>query len=78
MAENTEITGIKDTVEAVKPQTEAELAAMRCQLSCQSGRNALEGRTGLPDGGTRLEYAVFTLLHAVEELSRYVQLTNRQ
>ena len=53
-----------------KPQTEAEWAAYRCQLSCKIGRDVLEGRTKTPHGVTPLEYAVFNLLHAVEELSK--------
>ena len=52
-----------------KPQTEAEWCAYRCQLSCKIGRDVLEGITKTPHGVTPLEYAVFHLLHAVEELS---------
>ena len=52
-----------------KPQTEAEWCAYRCHLSCKIGRDVLEGITKTPHGVTPLEYAVFHLLHAVEELS---------
>lgn len=52
------------------PKTDAEWAAYRCQLSCRIGRDALEGKTKAPVGCSPLEFAVFNLLHAVEELSR--------
>lgn len=55
----------------VVPRTEAEWCAYRCQLSCQIGRDVLEGKTKTPAGVSPLEYAVFNLLHAVEELSRH-------
>ena len=55
-----------------KPRTEAEWSAYRCQLSCKIGRDALEGKTQPPAGCSPLEYAVFNLLHAVEELSRQI------
>jgi hypothetical protein len=54
----------------VMPQTEAEWCAYRCQLSCKIGREVLAGKTQTPIGVSPLEYAVFNLLHAVEELSR--------
>ena len=55
----------------VMPRTEAEWCAYRCQLSCKIGRDVLEGKTKTPAGVLPLEYAVFNLLHAVEELSRH-------
>lgn len=55
----------------VMPRTPAEWSAYRCQLSCKIGRDALEGKTQPPTGCSPLEYAVFNLLHAVEELSRH-------
>ena len=55
----------------VMPRTDAEWSAYRCQLSCKIGRDALEGKTQPPAGCSPLEYAVFNLLHAVEELSRH-------
>lgn len=54
----------------VMPRTPEEWAAYRCKLSCRIGRDALEGKTQTPVGITRLEYAVYNLLHAVEELAR--------
>jgi hypothetical protein len=55
----------------VMPRTPAEWSAYRCQLNCKIGRDALEGKTQPPAGCSPLEYAVFNLLHAVEELSRH-------
>ena len=60
-----------------KPKTEAERAAYRCQLSCKVGRDALEGISEPPPGVGRIEYALFNLLHAVEELSHAVTDPNR-
>jgi len=53
----------------IPPKTELEWAAYRCKLSCRIGRDALERKTETPGGVTPLEYAVFNLLHAVEELA---------
>lgn len=55
----------------VMPRTPAEWCAYRCQLSCKIGREVLEGKTKTPAGVSPLEYAMFNLLHAVEELSRH-------
>jgi len=41
----------------------------RAQLSCKLGRDALEGKTTPPDGVTPMEWAMFNLLHAVEEIA---------
>jgi len=53
------------------PQTPDDWALYRCYLSCQIGREALSGAATLPSGYSRLEYAVFNLLNAVEELSHF-------
>ena len=53
-----------------KPKTQEEFAAYRCQLSCKIGRDALSGESKTPDGVSPIEYAIFNLLHAVEELSK--------
>lgn len=53
-----------------KPKTKEEFAAWRCQAHCRIGRDALLGTSQPPEGVSPLEYAVFNLLHAVEELSR--------
>jgi hypothetical protein len=49
-------------------------ALYRAQLSCTVGRMALEGDTKIPEGITRLEYAVFNLLHAVEEIAKALEI----
>jgi hypothetical protein len=54
----------------ISPRTPAEWSAYRCQLSCKIGCDALEGKAQPPPGRSPLEYAVFNLLHAVEDLSR--------
>ena len=50
------------------PKTQEEWARYRCQLNCKIGRDALEKVP--PNIVTPLEYAMFCLLNAVEELSR--------
>jgi hypothetical protein len=55
-----------------KPKTEREWCAYRVSLSCKIGRDAIEGKTKLPDGCSPTEYAMFNLLHAVEELAKAV------
>jgi len=41
----------------------------RAQLSCRIGRDALEGKTKPPCGTTPTEYALYNLLHALEEIA---------
>jgi hypothetical protein len=41
----------------------------RAKLSCRIGRDAIEGKTPLPEGCTPIEYALFNLLHAIEEIA---------
>lgn len=41
----------------------------RAQLSCKIGRDALEGKTQCPEGVSPIEWAMFNLLHAVEEIA---------
>ena len=41
----------------------------RARLSCKIGRDALEGTSKPPANTTSLEYAVFLLLHAVEDIA---------
>lgn len=62
--------------EKQKPKTEAEWCAYRAQASCRIGRDALHGQTraGIPPGVSRQEYALFNLLHAVEELAKLMAL----
>jgi len=41
----------------------------RAQLFCMLGRDALEGTTKPPCDATPTEYALYNLLHAVEEIA---------
>ena len=41
----------------------------RAKLSCKIGRDALEGKTDPPGGTTAIEYALYNLLHAVEDIA---------
>ena len=41
----------------------------RAKLSCKIGRDAIEGKTQPPCGTTPTEYAIYNLLHAVEEIA---------
>jgi hypothetical protein len=42
----------------------------RIKLNCAIGRDALDGKTDPPAGASRTEYALFCLLHAMEELAQ--------
>ena len=41
----------------------------RAQLSCKIGRDVLEGKTAAPDGVQPIEWALFNILHAIEEIA---------
>jgi len=41
----------------------------RAKLSCRIGRDAIEGKTRPPEGCTSTEYALFNMLHAIEEIA---------
>lgn len=58
---------------SAKPTTEAEWCAYRAQAACRIGRDALDGKAEIPPGVTRHEYALFNLLHAVEELAKLIE-----
>ena len=52
-----------------KPETPREWSTYRAKLSCRIGQDVLNGNTKPPDGVGRTEYALFNLLHAVEEIA---------
>jgi hypothetical protein len=52
-----------------KPETPREWATYRAKLSCRIGRDVIEGQTTAPGGISRTEYAIYNLLHAVEEIA---------
>jgi hypothetical protein len=60
-----------------KPKTPPEWSAYRCQLSCKIGRDVLDGTTNPPAGISRMEYAMFNLLHAIEDLSQVVRRSEK-
>jgi len=41
----------------------------RAQLSCRIARDVIEGKTAAPADVSHLEWAMFNLLHAVEEIA---------
>ena len=45
----------------------------RAQLSCAVGRNALDGSGEIPDGLTSTQWALFNLLHAVEDIAKHLE-----
>jgi hypothetical protein len=55
-----------------KPRTPREWALYRCALSCKAGRDALNSGV-TPEGTPVIEYALFTLLHAVEEIGKAME-----
>ena len=57
-----------------KPKTEAEWCAYRAQASCRIGREVLDGESSPPPNVTRMECAMFNLLHAVEELAKLIEV----
>ena len=52
-----------------KPETKTEWSAYRAKLSCRIGRDVIEGKTVAPGGIGRVEYAIYSLLHAVGEIA---------
>lgn len=53
-----------------KPQTPREYALYRVSLNCKAGRDALEGVTAPIHNVASTEYALFCLLHAVEDIAK--------
>ena len=45
----------------------------RAGLSCKLGRDALEGKLACPPGVTPMEWAMYNLLHAVDDLVQAVE-----
>ena len=44
----------------------------RAALSCRVGRDVLEGTKTCPVGTSQTEYALFNLLHAVEDIAEHL------
>jgi hypothetical protein len=60
----------------VRPSTPREWALCRVGLSCKIGRDALAGK-GVPATCSAVEYALFNLLHAVEDIAAAMGPNNR-
>lgn len=54
----------------INPQTPREIALYRVSLNCKIGRDALEGIEAPIQGVTASQYALFCLLHAVEDIAK--------
>jgi len=49
--------------------------AYRAQLSCKVGKDVLRGKTGIvPQGVTPVEWALFNLLSAVEDVAEAIDM----
>ena len=42
----------------------------RARLSCKIGRDALDGKADLPKGVNHLDYAMYNLLSAIEDIAK--------
>ena len=51
------------------PETQREWALYRAKLNCQLGRKALDGQTQPANGYTAIEYALFCILHSLEDVA---------
>ena len=56
-----------------KPDKPANMALYRVSLNCKIGMDALSGKNVIPPGSTPLEYAVYCLLSAVEDLGKAME-----
>lgn len=59
------------------PKTPSEMAAYRCRAACRIGRDALDEKIATPIGFSALDFAVYNLLNAVEDLSMQLGSTNK-
>ena len=55
------------------PGCSAKNALYRARLSCAIGRDAIEGRIEIPANVSPMEWAMFNLLHAVEEIASAIE-----
>jgi len=62
-----------------KPKTKREWALCRCKLSCKVGRDKLnDAAESLSEQTAAQSHALFSLLHAVEELANVLELDSQQ
>ena len=59
-------------------RTEAEWCAHRIKLSCEVARSSLAREGTPPHALTEVEYAVFNMLRAIEELGQLVLTATKQ
>jgi hypothetical protein len=52
-----------------KPKTEREWTLYRARMNCQIGGEAITGKMIPPDGVGRVEYALYCLLHSIEDVA---------
>lgn len=56
-----------------KPETAREWALYRCSLACKIGRDAMEKGESPVDDTSLVEFVLFALLHAVEEIGKAME-----
>jgi hypothetical protein len=56
-----------------KPKTPQEWAAYRMQLNCQIALDTMSGDKKPPEGASRMEYALYCLIHAIQEIPKLKQ-----
>jgi len=62
---------------SVARMTPREAALYRVKLQCKIGRDAIEGKMRLPDATSALEYSMFCLLHAVEDIALAIEMKKK-
>ena len=55
-----------------KPKTKIT-PLYRVQLNCKIGRDYLECKIVPPDGIPRIDYALFCMFHAIEDLAKMIE-----
>ena len=58
---------------SLDPVVRRKNALYRAMLSCAIGRDAIEGRIEIPANVSPMEWAMFNLLHAVEEIASAIE-----
>jgi hypothetical protein len=60
------------------PKTKEDWCLWRIRTSCELGCKVIEGKHETPDHHTRVEYALFLALKAMDDLAQYLQLKDQQ
>ena len=61
-----------------KPETPRAMALWRAGTCCEIGKKAINGETETPSGSTPLEYALYNLLCAVQDIARAMEAEDRK